>query len=57
MTDKKWFEFYDYIVLHEDEIREALLEGRIKKYHKEKHREYWEELEGKKKKDGHVTNL
>lgn len=51
------FEFYNDIILTEEETREALLEGRIKKYYREKHKQYWEEQEGKKVKGKHVTNL
>lgn len=51
------FEFYNEIILTEEETREALLEGRIKKYFHEKNREYWQSLEEKKIKNRHVTNL
>jgi hypothetical protein len=42
--------FYDSITLTEEEIKEALLEGRKKKYFKEKNKEYWEAQEKTKSK-------
>jgi hypothetical protein len=43
MTD--WRSFYESIELTEEEIREAIFEGKVKKYFREKHKQYWEEKE------------
>jgi hypothetical protein len=42
---------YDHIELTEDEVKEAIRQGKIKKYFKEKHQPYWTEQEQKKPKD------
>lgn len=38
--------FYDHIKLTLEEEEEAILQGKIKKYFYEKHKEYWQEKEG-----------
>lgn len=40
---------YDEVHLTDEEIKEALLEGRKKKFFKEKHRDYWVNAEQQKK--------
>jgi hypothetical protein len=40
-----WQQFYQSIELTEDEKEAALLEAKIRKYRRELHKEYWEELE------------
>jgi hypothetical protein len=37
-----WREFYEKIPLTPEEEKEAIFEGKIKKYFKHKHKEYWE---------------
>jgi hypothetical protein len=41
-------DFYNDISLTEQEEKDALLEGKIAKYFREKHAPYWEESEKKK---------
>jgi hypothetical protein len=43
-----WEEFYENIVLTEEELKEAIREGKRKKYFREKNADYWRELEEKK---------
>lgn len=43
-------EFYGKIELTPEEITEALLEGKKRKYFREKHKAYWEEMENSKDK-------
>lgn len=40
--------FYETIVLTPEEEKEAILQGKIKKYFRIKHAPYWEEQEKKK---------
>lgn len=40
--------FYESIILTEEEVREAIIEGKKKKYFREKNREYWIEKESEK---------
>lgn len=47
MTPRQ-IDFYSSIELSEDEVREAILQAKIAKHFREKHREYWENLEAKK---------
>ena len=42
--------FYDSITLTEEEIKEALLEGRKKKFFKERSKDYWQAQENTKSK-------
>lgn len=44
-----WKDFYEGIELTDEEIKEALFEAKVKKYHREKHAAYWQEQEAKKK--------
>lgn len=37
--------FYDHIKLTLEEEEEAILQGKIKKYRRELHKEYWDEKE------------
>jgi hypothetical protein len=41
---------YDSIILTEEEIQEALLERKKRKFFHLKHRDYWQALEGKESK-------
>jgi hypothetical protein len=45
MTD--WRSFYESIELTEEELEEAIFQGKVKKYFKEKHKDYWNEQENK----------
>lgn len=49
--------FFEKVELTEDEIKAAILEGKKRKYFREQHRDYWIEVEKKKVKGKHVTNL
>lgn len=49
--------FYSLIELTEEEKDAAILEGKKRKYFKSQHSAYWQSLEEKKIKKGHVTNL
>lgn len=51
-----WKDFYEMVELTEEETKEALLEGKIKKYFKEKNKEYWQSQEnGKTRKQLHES--
>jgi hypothetical protein len=43
-----WREFYEPIVLTEEEIKEAIFEAKIKKHFREQNKEYWESQENGK---------
>lgn len=43
MTD--WRAYYDSIELTDQETKDAILEGKIKKYFKEKNKGYWQAQE------------
>jgi hypothetical protein len=43
-----WKDFYRSIELTDEEKEEALFEGRVKKYRRQLHAEYWQEAESKK---------
>lgn len=42
-----WEDFYKDVKLDPEEERLALLEGKIKKYNREKHKDHWNEEEPK----------
>ena len=54
MTDPSTF--YDNITLTEEELKEAIVEGKKRKYFKEKNKEYWQSQE-KENKPNHEKQI
>lgn len=46
VRDQAWRAFYESIPLTPEEEKEAIFQGKIKKYFYEKHKDYWQEKEG-----------
>lgn len=49
--------YYDTVKLTDEEVQDAILEYKKRKYHKDKFKDYWAEQENKKIRNRHVTNL